>query len=99
VVGGTVTKLLGGLYLGSPAGVTLAAADSVLLVSSQGADDGSDQVLFLDLASGKTAVANKGIGANHNSSGGLHRAANAGVAAWADTRGSVIVIRFDPKFT
>jgi hypothetical protein len=94
VSGGTVTAVLNHLHLGSPAGVTLANNDATLLVSSIDPATNSDQVLFLDLATGKTAAATKVIGANKNSSGGLHRARGAPFAAWADTRGTVYRIRF-----
>lgn len=94
VSGGTVTPVLSHLRLGSPAGVTLANNDATLLVSSIDPATSSDQVLFLDLATGKTAVATKVIGANKNSSGGLHRARSAAVAAWADSSGRIYRIRF-----
>jgi hypothetical protein len=54
----------------------------------------SDQLLLLDLASEKTSVASKVIGANTASSGGLHRSAGTPTAAWADTQGTVYRIRF-----
>jgi sugar lactone lactonase YvrE len=94
VNGGTVTEVLSHLHLGSPAGVTLANNDATLLVSSIDPATNSDQVLFLDLATGTTAAATKVVGANKDSSGGLHRARAAPVAAWADTRGTVYRIRF-----
>lgn len=94
VVGGTVSTVLSGLTLGSPGGVTLVNHDATLLVSSVNAATGSDQVLFLDLATGHTATATKVVGTNKNSSGGLHRAHDAASAAWADTQGTVYRIRF-----
>jgi hypothetical protein len=94
VTGGTVTPILNALDLGSPAGVTLVEHDAVLLVSAQDPLTASDQVLFFDLATGKTATATKVIGAHKASSGGLHRAYRAPVLGWADTRGSVYRIRF-----
>ena len=84
VTGGKVTPVLDGLHLGAPAGVTLVHGDATLLVSSIDPATGSDQVLFLDVATGRTAAATKVIGANKNSAGGLHRALNAPVLAWSD---------------
>jgi len=63
-------------------------------VSSQNRGNGSDQVLFLDLATGRTATASKVIGLNMNSSGGLHAAGDSAVAAWADTQGTIYRVRF-----
>ena len=83
---GTVTPVLSDLRLGTPAGVTTVNDDATLLVSSIDAATLSDQVLFLDLASGKTAAATKVIGANKDSAGGLHRAHAAPVLAWADVQ-------------
>jgi hypothetical protein len=93
LAGGTATAVLSGLHLGSPAGVTLAGGDTTLLVSSLDATTLSDQVLFLELATGTTAVASKVIGSNINSSGGLHRAHDAALLAWADVSRSGRVYR------
>ncbi len=93
VSGGTVMPVLTGLHLGAPAGVTLVNNDATLLVSSIDGATLSDQVLFLDLATGTTAAATKVIGANKNSSGGLHRAHNATDLAWADIQGQVYRVR------
>lgn len=92
---GTAAPLLSDLRLGAPAGVTLAPGDGTLLVSSIDPSTSSDQVLFLDLASGGTAVASKVIGANKDSSGGLHRAHAAPVLAWADVSRGGRVYRVD----
>ena len=83
---GAVTPVLSDLRLGTPAGVTLAPGDGTLLVSSIDASTSSDQVLFLHLASGTTAAAAKVVGANKDSSGGLHRAHASPVLAWADVQ-------------
>jgi len=96
VTGGRATPVLTGLHLGAPAGVTLVHGDATLLVSSIEAATGSDQVLFLDLATGKTAATTKVIGANQNSAGGLHRALNAPILAWCDVSRSGKVYRVDP---
>jgi len=94
VAGGRVMPVLTNLNLGTPGGVTLVDHDAVLLVSSQNRGNGSDQVLFLDLATGRTATASKVIGLNMNSSGGLHAAGDSAVAAWADTQGTIYRVRF-----
>jgi len=90
---GTVAPVLSGVRLGAPAGVTLIDGDATLLVSSEDGTTQADQVLFVDLATGKQAVASAVIGANKASSGGLHRAFNAPVLAWADSNGQVFRVR------
>lgn len=95
VSGGTVTRVLSDLRLGTPAGVTTVNADATLLVSSIDPTSLSDQVLFLDLGSGKTAAATKVIGANKDSAGGLHRAHAAPVLAWCDAQRTGTVYRVD----
>jgi sugar lactone lactonase YvrE len=82
--------------LGDPGGIGLTRDGTTLLVSSQNAGTGADQVLLVDVATGKTGTASKVIGANHNSSGGLHRAYRSTVFAWADTRRSGMVYRVEP---
>jgi hypothetical protein len=52
--------------------------------------------LLLTLATGKTAVATRVVGVNKNSSGGLHRAANAPILAWADVSRSGKIYRVEP---
>ncbi|HEX3623415.1 MAG TPA: hypothetical protein VHT97_13965 [Acidimicrobiales bacterium] len=93
VSGSTVEPILSSLRVGSPAGITLIHNDATLLVSTLDPKTTADQLTFLDLASGKTASATKGIGNNINTSGGLHRASNAEVLAWADTAGQVYRVR------
>jgi hypothetical protein len=93
---GNLKPVLTQLRLGAPAGVTLTNGDATVLVSSIDAATLSDQVLFLDLATGKTTTTTKVVGANKNSSGGLHRASNAAVLAWADVSRSGRVYRIEP---
>jgi hypothetical protein len=94
VTGDTVIPVLSALDLGTPAGVTLIHSDATLLVSTMDPTTTADQVLFLDLPTGKTAAASKVIGANKASSGGLHRAHSANVLAWADIQGPVYRVRY-----
>jgi len=88
---GTITPILSSLRLGAPAGVTLIHDDATLLVSTVDANSLADQVLSVDLASGRKATST--IGTSHDSAGGLHRAADAAVLAWCDTAGQVYRVR------
>jgi len=90
---GAVTQILHDLHLGAPAGLALVDNDATLLVSSNDAGTQADQLLFLDLATGKTAAAGRTIGANKDTSGGLHRASSSQFLAWADTAGQIYRIR------
>ena len=96
VFNGTAVKFAGA-RLGDPGGISLTRDNKTLLVSSQNATTGADQVLLIDVATGKSGVASKVIGANHDSSGGLHRAYSSAVFAWADTSRMGTVYRLDPK--
>ena len=64
------------------AGITLTLDESTLLVSSL-SRSGTDQVLLVDLASGRTSTFAETIGENRDG-GGLHRARDVDVFAWAD---------------
>ncbi|MEA2825583.1 MAG: hypothetical protein QOG43_22 [Actinomycetota bacterium] len=94
VADGVVTPILTGLHLGTPAGVTLVHDEKTLLVSSVDPVTHANQVLFDELASGSTAT--RVIGDSRDSSGGLHRARDAAVLAWADVSRSGRVYRVDP---
>lgn len=96
VRGRKVEPVLSGLTLGSPAGVTLVENDSVLLVSSIAPRSRSNQVLLLDLRTGRTAAVRKVIGESRDTSGGLHRAHAAPVLGWAGVQRSGRVYRVDP---
>jgi len=93
---GKITPVLTGLTLGAPAGVTLVNGDATLLVSSINTTTRSDQVLFVDLATGKATASSQGVGENRDSSGGLHRALNAPILAWCDVSRSGKVYRIEP---
>jgi len=96
VGGGRVEEVRAGLHLGAPAGVTLVDDDATLLVSSVDGATGSDQVLFVELSTGRTAAATKALGDNKNTSGGLHRAHDAAVLAWCDVNRSGKIYRIEP---
>ena len=95
VSGSKVTKIAT-VDLGNPGGVTVTKDDKVLLVSSQNPVTGADQVLTIDLASGRSGVVSKVVGANVNNSGGLHRAYDTARFAWADVSRSGPIYRIDP---
>jgi hypothetical protein len=76
------------------AGVALTLDESLLLVSSLSAG-GTDQVLLIDLVTGRTGIFSKTIGKNR-AGAGLHRARNANVFAWADVQRPGRVYRLDP---
>jgi len=96
VSSGKATPVLTGQTLGAPAGVALVKGDATLLVSSVDSATRSDQVLFLDVATGKTTTSNHGIAENKNSSGGLHRAVGSPILAWCDVGRSGKVYRIEP---
>lgn len=93
VTQGSVTPKIGTIRLGNPGGLAVTKDGKRLLVSTLGTTSGSDQLLFLDLTSGRSVAATKVIGGSANSSGGLHRARNLNDFAWADTQGTVYRIR------
>lgn len=79
---GAVEPVLSGVRLGAPAGLALTLDEQALWVSAL-ADDGTSEVVVVDLASGATHSFNDVIGANHRS-GGLHRALAGPSFAWAN---------------
>ena len=83
---GTVTTIADQFRTGNPVGATLTLDESVLLVSAMAPDRDSAQVLVIELASGQQGIINKVIEAN-SGSGGVHRAHNVNVFAWADSTG------------
>lgn len=85
--GSTLSKALDGLSLGDPAGIALTMDGGALLMSAIHSEDGSDQVVIFDTTAGTFSIFNDVVGQNHNSSGGLHRAANANILAWSDKTG------------
>lgn len=81
----TQEKIAEGLTLGTPAGIAATLDGSTLLVSSLAAD-GTSQVVLIDLADRTQTIFDDVIGDNQ-SSGGVHRAVDANVFAWADYTG------------
>lgn len=79
---GTIESVIEPVQLGRPAGVALSLDEGTLFVSSL-AEDGTAQVVIADLATGATSPFSEVIGANQDS-GGLHRAHNRDLFAWAD---------------
>ena len=92
----SVTTTVASVRLGSPGGLTLTKDGQELLVSSLNPATGNDQLLVVNLASGASGVASKVIGVYHASAGGLHRARDGVVMAWADVSRSGHVYRVDP---
>jgi DNA-binding beta-propeller fold protein YncE len=93
--GGAPAIFVDNIAVGYPAGIVLDQAESVLLVSALDLTMGTDQVLTIDVASASVSSFNTGIG-NFVEAAGLHRALNADIFAWADSRanhtGTVYVI-------
>jgi DNA-binding beta-propeller fold protein YncE len=83
--GATLEQLASGFLTGGPVvGVALTGDEQTLLVSSLEEQARGAQALIVDLATLAQARFDKVIGAN-SGAGGLQRAANADVYAWADS--------------
>ncbi len=82
---------------GQLAGLTLTMDGALLLASSLDNTAGTAQVLVVDLATLQTSIVNDVISAN-TAAGGLHRAHNDNIFAWADitagTAGTVYKVQF-----
>ena len=76
------------------AGVALTLDQSLLLVAALSAQ-GTDQVLLIDLTTQETGVFSRIIGRNR-AGGGLHRARDANVFAWADVQRPGRVYKLEP---
>lgn len=95
ISGGAASELLGGVQVGYPAGLALSRDENTLLISGQ---DGSRSVVHtLDIASKTLATQSMGLEGSADS-GGLHRARNADIFAWAGVtvgdRGTVFHVTF-----
>lgn len=87
------TLLLEGYIPGDTPGIALTADGGTLLISSLSAS-GTSQVVLLTLASGETTVFDDVIRENSRS-GGVHRARDVDVFAWADLNSPGSVYRVD----
>jgi hypothetical protein len=96
VSGGTASVFVDRIGVGFPAGITALHDDSTLVVSGLDPATQSDIVYFVDVAAGKLSALTDTVGAFHTPAG-LHRAHDADVFAWADSRandtGTVYVLR------
>ncbi len=84
---GTARIIASDLQLGAPAGIALSAEDNILYVSGNSDDSGNSTVFTITLSSGEMAEFNGGGIGNNVESGGVHRAHNANVFAWANSGG------------
>jgi sugar lactone lactonase YvrE len=80
----TISRIATGFRPGTPAGIALDRSEAWLFVSSLDSQQTTAQVLIIDLETFASGTANKGIGQNH-AAGGLHRAHDANVFAWANS--------------
>jgi len=80
--GGAAEVSLGGLTLGDPPGVAVTRDGGTVLLSALGAATGTSQVVFFARDSGDAFAVDVVIGDNETS-GGLHRAADDDLFAWA----------------
>jgi len=76
-------RLVDFVRMGAPAGLTLTLDESLVLVSSLDTLGRTSQVLVVNTTTKAQGIVNKVIGVNRTS-GGLHRAHNTNVMAWAD---------------
>ncbi len=83
IAGGAITILVDNVRLGNPGGIALTSDGSTLLVSSFQTNSKYDQVLVVNTATGATSIVTDVVGKNKHA-GGIHRAHNANVFAWAD---------------
>jgi hypothetical protein len=85
VVEGKAEVYVSGIDVGHPAGIALAQDDNALLVSGIEPERGTDIVYRIDLATKEMKTFDAVI-KDFQESAGLHRAKNAEVYAWADSR-------------
>jgi hypothetical protein len=82
---GIVNPVVEGLHIGYPCGIALTRDDSKLLAVARGATSGTDEVLVVDLKTKATTTLNTNID-TYNEPAGMHRARNADVFAFADSK-------------
>jgi sugar lactone lactonase YvrE len=92
---GASSKMVDGITLGTPAGIALTLDESTLLVSAL-ADDGSSEVVLVNLDDASVTTFNDVIKAN-TGSGGVHRAKDENTFVWAGSTntGTVYKIKLD----
>jgi DNA-binding beta-propeller fold protein YncE len=84
IVGGKATELVARVRTGNPAGIALTKDGGTLLVSAFQPNSKFDQVLVVNTTTGATASVTDVVGKN-TAAGGVHRAHNVNVFAWADS--------------
>lgn len=93
---GVVTTVASGFRTGALAGATLTQDEGALLVSALHPQRESAQVLVVILADGTQGIINTVIEAN-DGSGGVHRAHESDVLAWADSSSGGSVYKIKPR--
>lgn len=83
---GVLSQVASGMRFGSPAGIALVPSESAILISGHHVTTGKSAVYKVELAGGAVSSFNDGI-AENGDSGGLRRARNASIFAWADSAG------------
>lgn len=89
IVGGEITSIADSMRMGNPVGAALTIDEAILVVSAMDSRRDSAQVLLIVLASQDKLILNKVVGAN-SGSGGVHRAHNRNVFAWAGFEDSLM---------
>jgi DNA-binding beta-propeller fold protein YncE len=96
VNGGQATRFVDGIGVGFPAGVTLTHDESTIVVSGLDPASRTDVVYMVNAETGEISRYTDTVGAFHEPAG-LHRAHDANVFAWADSRandtGTVYVLK------
>lgn len=96
VQNGTVDSIASDVRIGGQmAGIALTLDESTLLVSSLDKTAGTAQVLTINLSNMQTGIINDVIKAS-TAAGGLHRAHDVNIFAWADVSRSGRVYRVEP---
>ena len=89
ISGGSARMIAEDLRLGGPAGVALSTQENVLYVSGNNLDTGMSTVFTITLATGDMGEFDGGGIGDNVESGGVHRAHNANVFAWANSGGTL----------
>jgi Tol biopolymer transport system component len=92
---GALTRLLSGVWLGTPGGVALTTDGNTLAVSGLTPATGGATVYLVNTTTGTFTTRDDGIAQNRGA-GGVHRAKNDNVFGWADSSRSGKVYRVEP---